>query len=169
MALLFAFGSPGVGKTYVGRALQQEYQFHNYEADEDLTDEMLASIRAEQISTDAMRERYFSIVIQKIIALKQIHPNIVVTQALMKEVNRHQISTALPDTQFIHVTADINNINKRLKIRGDWVSADYAAKIRAVFEKPRLPHFEIDNNSGRQHVIEQLNTLELFHAKQKFL
>lgn len=157
MALLFVFGSPGVGKSYVGRILQDAYQFYCYEADDDLTDEMIEAIHCQRVFTEKMRADFFSAVITKTASLSNIHNNIVVTQALIKEANRNQIAAALPETQFIHVTADDNNTNTRLKLRGDWVSVEYSNKIRAIFEKPRLPHFEIDNNQDKQHITKQLD------------
>lgn len=157
MALLFVFGSPGVGKSYVGRILRDEYRFFCYEADEDLSEEMIEAIRLQRIFTEKMRADFFSAVIKKTASLCKIHSNVVVTQALIKEANREQIASALPETQFIHVTANDNNTNTRLKLRSDWVSVEYANKIRAIFEAPRLPHIEIDNNHDEQHIINQLD------------
>lgn len=157
MALLFVFGIPGAGKSFVGRILHHEYQFFHYEADEDLTPAMIEAIQHERVFTDVMRHDYFDLVIQKTQALCAHNKNVVVTQALIKETNRQQISLSLPEAQFIHVTAAISNINERLKIRNNWVSIEYANKIRAIFEPPTMPHIIIDNNRDRQHIINQLD------------
>lgn len=159
MALLFVFGSPGAGKTYVGRVLHEEFNYYSYEADDDLTEEMIKAIQEERLFTDEMRERYFKIIIKKLSSLIQQHKNVVATQALIKEINRKQILQALPQTQFLHVSADISNITQRLKLRGDWVSIEYANKIRAIFEAPEIPHSNIDNNRDKQHVMQQLQGL----------
>lgn len=159
MSLLFVFGTPGVGKSFVGRILHHEYDFFHYDADEDLTEEMIAAIKNEIVFTDAMRQEYFDIVVQKTDFLLERNKKVVVTQALIKEKNRHQIFAALPDTKFIHVTAAVNNINQRLRIRDNWVSVEYANKIRAIFEAPTMPHINIDNNRDKQHIMNQLDAL----------
>lgn len=158
MALFFVFGTPGSGKSYVGRILETDYGYYCYDADDDLTADMIAAIQNEQVFTEAMRQAYFNIVTTKTLALVKKHANLVVTQALIKEKNRQQVLAQLPKAQFIHVTADVNTINKRLKIRNNWVSIDYANKIRAIFEEPQLSHFTIDNNLDKQHVKNQLDT-----------
>jgi len=159
MSLLFVFGTPGVGKSFVGRILHHEYGFFHYDADEDLTEEMITAIKNEVVFSDAMRQQYFDIVVEKTKFLLERNDNIVVTQALIKESNRHQILKALPEIKFIHVTAAVNNINQRLKIRNNWVSIEYADKIRAVFEDPQMPHINIDNNRDKQHIMNQLDAL----------
>lgn len=157
MALLFVFGTPGAGKSFVGRILHHEYGFFHYEADEDLTVSMIDAIKNEQVFTDEMRREYFDIIIQKTQFLLTQNKQIVITQALIKEANRQQIFHSLPQSKFIHVTAAITNINQRLKIRNNWVSIEYADKIRAIFEPPTMPHIIVDNNRDKQHVMNQLD------------
>ena len=159
MSLLFVFGTPGVGKSFVGRILHHEYDFFHYDADEDLTADMIAAIKNETVFTDAMRQKYFDIVLQKTDFLLKRNEKVVVTQALIKESNRRQIFAALPEIRFIHVTAAVNNINQRLRIRDNWVSIEYANKIRTIFEEPEMSHINIDNNRDKQHIMNQLDAL----------
>ncbi len=157
MSLLFVFGSPGVGKSYVSRVIQELSDFFYYDADADLTDDMIEAIQQERVFTDDMRQNYFNIVIRKTKQLIQENKNVVVAQALIKEANRQQVLGKLPKIQLVHITANINVVNQRLKIRDNWVSIEYASKIRAAFEKPLSPHITIDNNHDKQHVVNQLN------------
>ncbi len=159
MSVLFAFGTPGVGKSFVGRILHHEYGYFHYEADEDLTVDMIEAIQKEQVFTDLMRQNYFDIIIEKIQFLQHKYDKIVVTQALIKEKNRQQIKNAILDVQFLHVIAAVKNINQRLKIRDNWVSIAYANQIREIFEPPRMPHITIDNNLDKKHVMLQLDAV----------
>jgi gluconate kinase len=106
-----------------------------------------------------MRQKYFDIVLQKTDFLLKRNEKVVVTQALIKESNRRQIFAALPEIRFIHVTAAVNNINQRLRIRDNWVSIEYANKIRTIFEEPEMSHINIDNNRDKQHIMNQLDAL----------
>lgn len=160
MSLVVVFGIPGVGKSYVGRIIESDFGYYCYDADEDLTEEMIASIKQEQVFTASMRQHYFDLVIAKTKELLKKYPNVVITQALIKEQNRHQLLAELPTAKFIHVTADDAVINQRLQTRNNWISIAFANKIRAIFEEPRIAHFKIDNNSDKQHVKDQLEFVE---------
>jgi len=155
-ALLFLFGNPGVGKSYIGRMLEQDYGFHYYDADEDLTPEMLQAIKKEHVFTEAMRENYYTIITKKVQGLQKSKGKLVVTQALIKIKNRKHLLASFPSAKFVHITADTNKTNARLKNRGDWVSIDYANKIRDSFEAPQIPHIKLDNNYNNDHVKTQL-------------
>jgi gluconokinase len=154
--LLVLFGPPGVGKSFVGRILAQQYGFHLYDADEDLTPDMMTAIRQENVFTTAMRHRFFQIVVDKVQTLQSDRPNLAVAQALIKESNRQQVQTQLPHAQFVCIEASPENIKQRLYIRNNWISVEYADKIRAMFEPPQLPHHCLDNNGDQQHVQQQI-------------
>ncbi len=157
--VLVLFGLPGVGKSFVSRILANRYNFISYEADDDLTPEMIEAIRLEQVFTTAMRHHFFNIVINKLRYLQRNHPRIVMTQAIAKEQNRIQVLEGISAAKFIHVQANMNNIKNRLKLRNDWVSEEYAEKIRQIFEIPKIFHQQIDNNADINHVDEQIDKL----------
>jgi gluconokinase len=157
--LLILFGLPGAGKNFVGEILAQHFGFYFYDADSDLTADMQATIRQEQLYTSNMRERFFQIVIKKIQGLQKKHPRIAMTQTLAKVVNRQQILDALPHAKFIRIDAKAELIKARLKQRGDWVTLDYAEKIRAIFEPEGVVHGYLNNDSDKAHIIRQLRSL----------
>lgn len=153
--LIILFGTPGVGKNYVGRILHEEFNFHFFDADEDLTPDMHDHINNGKLFTDEMREKFYTIVSNHICQLQENYPKIVVAQTLTKESNRLQILKNHADAHFILIEANPNLINERLHHRNDWVSIEFAEKIATAFEKPRLAHSRIKNNEGRSAVIEQ--------------
>lgn len=153
--IFILFGIPGVGKNYVGRILSEQYGFHFYDADLDLTPDMRECIRLGQLYTDEMRDRFFEIVVHKIQQLQSKHSNIVVAQALAKERNREQILGHFPESQFFWIQAQRDLIYQRLVKRSDWVSIEYADKISYAFDLPLLQHEQINNNEGCSHIIRQ--------------
>lgn len=161
--LLILFGPPGVGKSFIGRIFRDDLQFHFYDADSDLTDEMLSMIARKETFTQAMRDEYTQLVINKIQILSKQYKNLVIAQALAIEKNRLFLQQMFPHAQFVYVEASIEKANQRLLKRRDGISVDieYAEKIRNIFEKPALKHLLLDNNSGKEHVLEQLKTFGL--------
>jgi len=160
--VIVLFGPPGVGKSFVGRILKQDYGFHFYDADEDLTDDMISAIKNENVFTKKMRQNFFNIVIEQIQSLQKTHKTLIVAQALIKEINRDQLLTVLPHIQFVEIKANLNKVNTRLKIRDNWVSIDFAKKIWDIYEAPK--HYEgsyhfLDNNQNALHVKQQLDKL----------
>ena len=158
--MIILFGTPGVGKSFVGKILAHDYGYYFYDADVDLTPEMIKAVKTQTLYTDEMRDHYFAIVIKKMAALKLQQPKLVMAQALAKEKNRQQILTQFPEATFMLIEATEANIEKRIRSRVDWISIDYAKKIRNIFEKPQLKHFVLDNNEDESHIKQQLEQLD---------
>jgi len=66
MSLIILFGLPGTGKTYVGKIFEKYFDYHFYDGDNDLTEEMKEAIKVQRVFTDKMRDAYFKILISKI-------------------------------------------------------------------------------------------------------
>lgn len=157
--LLILFGPPGVGKNYIGAYLRDNHGFHHYDADEDLTAALKTCARQEQPFPQPLRDEYFQIVIQNIQTLMLSHPHLVVSQAIAKEVNRLQIARHFPAGKFILIEADETTVANRLRTRKDWISVEYAQKIRQIFESPQLPHATINNNEDATDLPSQIKSL----------
>ncbi len=153
--LIMLFGLSGSGKNYVGEILKNKFNYFFWDADEALTEEMKQCIKNKKSFTQEMRDRYFSIVIDKIKSLHNIYPNLVISQALYRNINRRQILSAFPDVFFIQIATTNELIIKRLRSRGDFIDEGYADLISKNFEEPSMMFATITNNSDELSIIEQ--------------
>ncbi len=157
--LIYLFGLPAAGKNYVGRVLAEAFGYTFYDGDDDLTPEMRAAVRAEQPFTDAMRDRYYALLIERLAELTAAQPDLAFCQATFKERHRQQIAAACPDVAFVLVEADETVRMARLAQGGNPVTVEYARRIAAFFETPQHPHFVIRNDGDRADVVRQLDAL----------
>lgn len=146
MSVYVAFGLSGAGKSYFTKWAGKHFHLYVEDADHWLTDEMRQCIKAGTIFTPDMLDHYFKIVIANIKELKKSHENILISQALYLEKNRQQLLAALPDLQFILVSADNKIIDQRLIQRGNEVTLQYAKDNASYFEQPKHSHFRIENS-----------------------
>jgi gluconate kinase len=153
--LIYLYGLAGAGKNYVGGVLEDTFGFTFYDADLDLTDELREAVRTRQPFTDAMRDRYFAVIIRRIGELVPAIPFLAFGQATFKERHRQQILAAYPDTIFVLVTADFALRMERLRRGNNPISADYARQIDRFFEPPQHPTYHIDNSGARADVADQ--------------
>ena len=158
--LLILFGIPGVGKSHIGKLLQEEYGFFFYDADIDLTEDMILALAANQILTPEIRTPYYQKITSRIVDLSIKHPDIVVAQAFTKEQYRLMILDSLPKAKFVLIEANIELISYRLRTRGNHlVTKETAYKIMAQFDKPAIPHDVIRNEGGLDDLKAQFSPL----------
>lgn len=153
--LIVLFGNPGVGKSYIGKLLQQQYGYFLYDADADLTPAAIQAIQEEQIFSPQMEAEFVDIVITRISKLHQQHKNIIVAQAFGREAPRQKLFNSFKDIKFYFVQVSDELANQRLAARNDWVNIAYADKIRQEFEQPLIPHQVIDNSQDDPYVLQQ--------------
>lgn len=153
--LLYLYGLAAAGKNYVGGVLQESFGFTFYDGDIDLTEELREAVRAEQPFTDAMRDRFYAVVIRRMGELRGAIPFLAFGQATFKERHRRQILAAYPEVIFVLVTADFGVRMARLQDGMNPVTADYAQRIDAFFEPPGHPTYTIDNSGTRADVAAQ--------------
>jgi gluconate kinase len=158
--LLILFGKTGVGKNFVARLFERELGYYWYDADIDLTQEMLYAINHKLAFTAETRARYFEIVTKKIKSLLPTAEKIVVTQGLFKNINRHDLMQKFPWAQWIWVEAEQNVIEERVARRNSMVTPAYARKINAYFEKPDFRCHKILNNKDEFEVLKQALLIE---------
>ncbi len=156
-ATLFLFGIAGGGKSYVGNLIGRLAGWHVYHADDDLTDEMKLALAARRPFTEPMRDRFFAIVIDKILNLQKIYPQLVVTQAVYKQRHRDLLMAQILNLELICVTAAEPVIFQRIKRRDEGITIESAAALRADFEAPLPDNKIIVNNGGTLDIIQQLN------------
>ena len=155
----YLFGLPAAGKNFVGRILAEEFDYTFYDGDVDLTQEMIDAIREERPFTNAMRDRFYRSLIDRIAALRVAHSRLAFGQATFKERHRVLMHEAFPDVIFVLVEADPAVRRRRLARGGNPVTVAYAERIDSLFEPPRQPHVVIRNNGGREEVVDQLEAL----------
>jgi gluconate kinase len=153
--LLYLYGLAAAGKNYVGEVLQESFGFTFYDGDLDLTDELREAVRTQQPFTDAMRDRFYAVVLRRIGELQADIPFLAFGQATFKERHRQQILAAYPEVVFVWVTADFSLRMDRLQDGLNPVTADYAQRIDAFFEPPGHPTYIIDNSGTRADVAAQ--------------
>jgi len=156
-ATLFLFGLAGGGKSYVGNLIGRLAGWQVYDADDDLTDEMQLALAEHRPFTPPMRERFFAIVIEKILQLQKQYPKLVVTQAVYKQQHRDYLLAHIPHMELICVTADDAVIFRRINKRSAGITIESAAALRADFEAPVSDCKIIVNDNGAADIIEQLN------------
>lgn len=144
--LYFFFGLAGSGKTYAGQRFAEDYGYHFEDADQWLTPEMQEAIQKAQPFTQAMRDRYFEIIIEKIKLLQKEYPDLVIAQACYKEKNRQQLREAFSDIQFVLINASKETLVRRLLIRKSEATLEYANQIARQFESPNEPVIQINND-----------------------
>ena len=161
--LVVLFGLAGAGKTYAGKLLSENSNFHFWDADEALTEEMKTCISEKRSFTQDMRDRYFSIVIERMESLCTEYTNIVVAQAFYKNKNREQVLLKFPDSVFLQVDVEFTTLLNRLRKRNDAVDEEYAIKLSANFEPPIHSYHSINNDieNDASSLIKQFMTIPI--------
>lgn len=154
--LIYLFGLPAAGKNYVGELLAEEFGFHFHDADCDLTADMHEAIRLGQPFTEAMRDRFYDVVIERIEELTAAHENVAVAQATFKEKHRNRILERFPEALMVLIEADEAVRIERLQRGNNLIMADYALQIARLYEPPICACEVLENNDGRQAVVAQL-------------
>lgn len=154
--IVFLFGLAGAGKSYLAQMIADNYSFFLYEADEDLTPAMKKAIQDKQSFTEEMRDEYYSIVADRILALSKIHTKVVVSQGLFKNKHRRYLMNKIPGINFIWVKAEQEKLIERLNARGNEITPEYAKKIALNFEDPDFKVHEIINNSEPSNQVKNI-------------
>lgn len=155
---LFLFGLAGSGKSFVGNLIGERAPgWHVYHADDDLTDEMRLALAEHRPFTGPMRDRFFALIVDKILQLQRRYPRLVVTQAVYKQQHRDYLQAHIPGLELVCVAATDATIVRRINRRRDGIAIESAAALRADFEPPAPGCKVIDNDSDAAHVIRQLN------------
>lgn len=156
--VIYLFGVAGSGKSHIGQLIAKHSDYQAYEADNDLTAEMQVAIQNKQHFTDAMRDRYYQLILSNIKSLLSKHSRLVVMQGTYKQRHRDLLQQALgDDLALVEVSADQKIILDRLKTRGTLVDPEYANYIAINYQPPTQHTPKIINNSDESDIIRQLN------------
>lgn len=160
MSLIILFGLPGTGKTYVGKIFEKYFNYHFYDGDNDLTEEIKQAIKVQRVFTDRMRDVFFNRLIKQIQKLAAKHKQLVVAQTFIKEKYRLQLIKVIPETKFVLVETKKEIREKRLIDRVDYpLDLEYARTMERNFEEPKINYLVINNNDGIKNIKKQIDSL----------
>lgn len=161
--IVFLFGLPGVGKTYLGKLLQRKLGAYYWDGDEALTTEMRLAVKNEQPFSATMTEDLSNTIIGTINTLKQSHSLIIVSQAMLLESDRQMFREHFEDISFIYIKCDLEHARQRIVQRADFVTESYFNKLVAAFEPHRTDaeaYPSIDNyNKSDEQLIREFNSI----------
>lgn len=160
--LLVFFGLPGAGKTYAARVVAHEFGLTFHDGDDDLPASMRAAIAASRPVDNAMRDAFFTRLLEHVRVLyAEGHP-LAVAQTFIQEKYRRQMLDAFPLARFILVEAAEPVRERRLANRtaGTHLEPGYARRMAASFEPPSIPFTVLRNDpDGAAHIIAQMRGL----------
>lgn len=152
--LLFIFGLPGVGKSYVADILNQEFGYFIHNGDDDLPMEMKAALFQKSTITDHMRHEFVQQMIQHIKKLIPLHPKIAIHQTLVKEFMREALIQAFPHAKFILVQCETEIRETRYQERKYFnLGLPYLRKMSDLFDPPKIPFTTLINQSAGSDTI----------------
>lgn len=158
--LVILYGTLGAGKSTLGARLSEKHGWHFYDADEHVLPDMQSNIAARKTFPQALRDRYYALVGDHIAAKLEQHEHVVVAQAMIKQSNRLDLLRRFPKARFVAVTAAPQVIDRRVRLRANAVTTEYAKKVLAEFERTESDH-EIQNVDLEQALLALESLLEL--------
>lgn len=135
--IVFLFGLPGVGKTYIAQLLQRTYGLCYWDGDNALTEEMKITVRNELPFSKEMTAQLTTNIISNITELKKSHQLLIVSQAMLRESDRQMFREQFSDIHFIYIRCDPEQTSQRIAQRADFVTVSYLEKITQAFEMHR--------------------------------
>jgi len=158
--VIILFGSPGVGKNYVGEILKNDFDFFFYDGDELLTLEMKNYIKLGKDLPDVLATDYLQRKKEKFLELKSEYPKLALAEPLPKHLGQNYMFELFPNAIFIRIISPIDVIYQRVSERKDHpVNIAYVKKLANVFEEPVIPHQVLCNDAGIQKIKIQLNKI----------
>ncbi len=161
--ILFIFGLPGSGKSFVAEVIKNSFGYTIHNGDDDLPTHMKTALFEKKEITDAMRKEFTHNLIKTVNSLLKISAHIVVHQTLLKTFMRDKLKTAFPDAIFILIqTQKIIREQRYMKRLYFNLGIPYLRIMCAQFEPPNTNYIQIENNDvGEKAVTEQLSQIPL--------
>ena len=155
----FLFGKAGSGKTHIGEA-SRAHGFHFHDADRDLPEAFRKAMERGGGVTEEMREEFLAGLVATINHLAAAHPNVCVSQALVRDRLRTRVLEAVPAVQYVWVDAPEDVLAARLESRpGHMARAPYARMVNNLFELPTVPHARFINDGDAALFTEQMGKI----------
>lgn len=148
--IVFLFGPPGSGKTYLGNLLQKNFGFSFYDADRDMPPSYIEAANLGQV-TDQMETQYMNRMIQKIPVFLAQNDRLVVSQLLLRNKHRQLIRESFPEIKFVLVETADGIRKERVADRGGHpINQTAALAVAQRFEAPAVSHQVFSNNDSSE-------------------
>lgn len=159
--ILFLFGLPGAGKSFVADILAESFGYTLHDGDEDLPVSMKQALFQKAPITDQMREEFTEHMISSLSRLAKVPIKVAFHQTLLKEFMRERLQKIFPNATFILVTSDTSTREKRYMDRQYFnLGLPYLRQMSRAFDPPRIAHRVLINQTdGRQEILSQLTDM----------
>jgi gluconate kinase len=156
MKAWFLFGLMGCGKSHAGRLLAQHHGFFFKDGDDLLTPSMNLAIAEKRQFTDAMRDEYFAVIADYVLAEAPKHERIVVAQAAYKERHRRYLQSRISGLKLVWIDTPHSVCVGRLQTPE---KRAYADLILPNFEPPPRGTATVKGDCSSDELVERLGKL----------
>jgi gluconate kinase len=148
MAVIILDGLPGVGKSFIAdNIFHNIFGYHFYDADIDLPEEEIQSIKKGLIPTRQMRHDHITRVINTTKKLETMHANIVVAHAFIKNRYRQIFCEQIPQALFVLVECESSVRQRRCYLRQNHIIKKiFVFALDKDYESPKVPHAVVNND-----------------------
>lgn len=154
--IVFLFGLPGAGKTYLGQLLAEHWTCPYWDGDEALTEEMKASVLEEKPFTKEMTQTLSKRMMDNMTRLSESNSTFIVSQAMLLETDRQLFKQSFPEVRFIYIYCDKNTMLQRITSRANFVTRSFCEKLQAAFkpyEADALTYPSINNSDKEDKIL----------------
>lgn len=151
----FFFGLSGTGKSYATDIIAAATGWPVYHADDDITPAMRLALAQSRPFTDAMRDEYFELLVQRLHNRPQSPLPLLVSQGAYKQRSRDYLQQQVPGMALVWIDAPDALIQQRLGHRADGIKPQSAAALRQDFEPPADDCLKIVNNGGQNNILNE--------------
>lgn len=170
MTVYVLFGKTGVGKTYIGEFIAEQYDLPHIDGDKFITKEMQYCLEEDEQMTVEMIDAYVNNLIRIIEDFKRqnIGTDLIFTQALYLNKHREQILAEISDSVMVHITVPeplrFTRITNRYNLFKSKVHVDYAIEMDKHFQPPTHRTIEICNSAKNKCQLKAIIDNEMFDS-----
>lgn len=154
--LVIIMGSPGSGKSSIGRKLAESLGYRFYDIDDHMPEKLKEKMRNNQIVSEEERDEYLKGVIKDLRRLLNKN-SVVASLVLIKEKHRKLFLDNFKDSKLINLNAPLEILQERLKKRkGHFFNEETLTKFFHVIEPIKVDHIEIDVQKDVPSIVEDI-------------